>query len=127
MNEPYRIPPPKEGDDEIVTVAAHSIPIEAEMAREYLQSHGITAFVHESAAFNPALSEAMSGSRVVVRSADAARARSLLARVAKVSTTDEDDGEVGAVRCPRCELTYCFHETLMESVSARRTALHPLL
>src|SRR5262249_44353129 len=39
-----------------------------------------------------------------------ARARSLLRHVEKTQVNDEDDGEDGEVRCPRCELAYCYFE-----------------
>ncbi|MEZ4311166.1 MAG: DUF2007 domain-containing protein [Polyangiaceae bacterium] len=119
MREPYREPPPQEGDDDIVTVATRSSALEAEMAREYLKDHGIVAFSHEAASFNPILNEIAGGARVLVRAADEVRARSLLARAAKA--IPEDDEVDDEVRCPRCELTYCFHETAFQQLRREGT------
>lgn len=112
MSEPYRDRPPLEGDDDAVMVATYSAAVEAEMNREYLKDHGIVAAVHESASFNPLINMAAGGVRLVVRGRDEGRARSLLARLRRESggPGEDDDGEDGEVRCPRCESTYCFHE-----------------
>jgi hypothetical protein len=109
MVEGYRVPPLQEGDHELVTVASYSTAVEAEMARALLQDRGITAFARESASFNPLFNVAAGGAIVQVQTRDEPRARALLAHVAKTSTDDDGDSE-GDVRCPRCELSYCFHE-----------------
>lgn len=115
MSEPYRSLPPREGDADAVVVGTRRTALDAEMAREYLKSHGIVAGVQEPASFNPIMSEVLGGTRILVRGADAERARSLLARLEK-APVDEDDGDDGEVRCPRCELAYCFYEkSLMSS------------
>ncbi len=111
---PYRDPLELDEDaesGEVVTVAAYVTILEAEMSREYLLAHGVKAFSQEAASFNPLLSVAAGGARVLVRAADEGRARSLLDSVARTpSTSPEDDDEEGDVRCPRCEQAYCFHE-----------------
>lgn len=126
MSEPYRLPPHKEGDDDLVTVASRPTALDAEMARVYLADHGITAFVQDAASFNPIINEIGGGTRLVVRDADAHLARSLLRALERPSTSDDqDDGESGEIRCPRCELAYCFYETSSQT-SAGWTALHGL-
>lgn len=126
MSEPYRNLPPKEGDNEVVVVATRGTAVEAEMAREYLRSHGIEAFVQESASFNPIINYAAGGARISVRSVDAALARSLLTRLEKTSDDEnESDHDDGEVRCPRCELAYCYHERAFMSSALGASA--PLL
>lgn len=128
MSEPYRLPPHKEGDDNLVTVASRSTALEAEMARAYLGDHGITAFVQDAASFNPIINEIGGGTRLVVRDADARLARSLLRTLEKPSTSDDqDDGEAGEIRCPRCELAYCFFETSFQSGASWTVLVHPLM
>lgn len=63
----------------------------------------------------------ISGVRLQVRQGDIERAQELL----EVDPAGErDDGEeAGAVRCPRCELTYCFHERMRLEGSSAATAL----
>jgi Putative prokaryotic signal transducing protein len=128
MSQPYREPSSmEEGEDEIVTAATYSTAVEADMARELLKENGIPAFSHEAASFNPLINVAAGGARVLVRASDEARARSLLARVARTATDDEDDTTEDEVRCPRCELTYCFHESALGSPSLQTAAAGPLV
>jgi len=95
---------------DIVTVRTFLDPIAAEIARMLLQTAGIDAFVHESGAFNPVLSATI-GTDLRVRDYDLERARDILAAADERARSEpEDDDEPGAVRCPRCELTLCFHE-----------------
>ncbi|MBK8254192.1 MAG: hypothetical protein IPK82_16185 [Polyangiaceae bacterium] len=112
MSEPYREPPEtehNEGDDQGVHIATYTSLVEAEMAAEFLKSHTINANVAESARFNPLVNIAAGGVRLSVRAADEERARGLLRRMERAAT-DEQDKTDDEVRCPKCELTYCFHE-----------------
>lgn len=128
MIEAYRAPPRQEGDHVLVTVASYSTAVEAEMARALLQDRGITAFARESAGFNPLVNIAAGGAIVEVRSYDEPQARALLEHVARTSTTDDNDSDGdGEVRCPRCELTYCFHETSLRSASSGAMFVGPLI
>src|SRR2546428_6437487 len=106
MSEPYRDRPQLDGDterDDVITVATYATTIEAEMSREYLKAHGVEAFTHEAASFNPLMNVAAGGARLLVPSSDEARARWFLERAARTPTTSrEDDEEEGEVRCPRC-------------------------
>lgn len=95
-----------------VTVARYLDVTEAQLARVRLGGEGIEAFVIEGAGFNPLLSGAVGGVQLQVRERDIDRAREILAEVPEEADEDSDpyvDGE-RVVRCPRCELEYCFHE-----------------
>jgi hypothetical protein len=95
---------------DIVTVRTYLDPVEAEIAGSLLRTAGIEAFVHESGAFNPLLSATL-GTELRVSDYDLERAREILAAAAEPAPRDEVyEDEPGAVRCPRCELTLCFHE-----------------
>ena len=90
---------------ELVDVGNYHDAVPAELARARLTSNGIQAFVVDSAAFNPLLNDAVGGVRLKVYEEDEARARELLDE-----TLDEQDDDEDVVRCPRCELQYCFYE-----------------
>lgn len=110
----YREPPQRSADDDsLVVIGEYIDSIDAEMARTGLESHGIEAFVIDVMSFNPLLSGLAGGIQLKVRESDAERAASLLGHMAgpdKNDGNDDDDGEEGEVRCPRCELAYCFFE-----------------
>ena len=109
------------GTGELVTVRTYLDPTAAQLARTNLMSHGIEAHVIDAASFNPILNGATGGSRVEVREGDHARAASILRD--RPGDGELDDGEgSGVVRCPRCELAYCFHERMrLEGSSAATT------
>lgn len=123
---PYRETPfdpeAEEGGD-VVAVASYSTPVEAELSREHLAENGINAVVQEGASFNPMVSVAAGGTRLLVRSADEGRARHLLRRLAKAEPQEDD--EPGEVRCPRCEQTYCTFGTALATASTG-AAIPPL-
>ncbi|HTJ80306.1 MAG TPA: hypothetical protein VL400_01250 [Polyangiaceae bacterium] len=106
--EPPRLPPER---DELVVVRTFSDSVEAGLARSTLASEGIHAWVTESLGYNPALSSAIGGTELKVRLSDAERAQALLDRVDRTRVSiEEDDEPEGTIRCPRCELPYCFFE-----------------
>lgn len=113
--EPYRDAPFEEEGGDVVAVASYATPVEAELAREHLAEHGILARVQESASFNPLISVAAGGTRLLIRDADESRARHLLRRLAHAQPADDD--EPGEVRCPRCELTYCTFGTALATAT----------
>ena len=116
------------GTDDIVTVASYVTILEAEMSRQYLEAHGVRAFSQDAASFNPLLSVAAGGARVLVRGADEGRARWFLERVSRTPATGrEDDDEEGDVRCPRCELTYCFQEKAFSNGAQQLALDSPVL
>lgn len=131
MSDPYRDRLQLDEDTEraeVITVATYATIIEAEMSREYLKANGVKAFTHEAASFNPLINVAAGGARLLVSSSDEARARSLLERAAKTATTNrEEDDEEGEVRCPRCELTYCFHEKAFSNEAQQAALTNPVL
>lgn len=95
-----------------VTIAKYIDVTEAQLARVRLGGEDIEAFVIEGAGFNPLLSGASGGVHLQVRERDIDRARAILAEVLP-DVDDELDLAPGAervVRCPRCELEYCYHE-----------------
>ncbi len=110
----YRDKPESDpGETELVTVATFLDVVEAEMARADLDAIGVEAFVFEPTGFNPLLSQAAGGIRLAVRAADAGNATVHLAegRRAAPRALAENDGSGGdpeAVRCPRCELAFCY-------------------
>ncbi len=97
-----------------ITVAKYLDVTEAQLARVRLGGEGIEAFVIEGAGFNPLLSGAAGGVQLQVRERDLDRAQAILAEI----PGDADDevepdpppGGERVVRCPRCELEYCFFE-----------------
>lgn len=115
MPESYRDKPePDPREDELVTVANYIDVVEAEMAKADLSAIGVRAFVIEAAGYNPMLSHAAGGVRLMVRDADAGVATAHLAdrRIsdARSDFDDGSDGDPDAVRCPRCELAYVAFE-----------------
>jgi len=92
----------------LVSVGTYLDVVEAELGRAKLENSGIQAVVIEPTGFNPLLTAAAGGIQLQVPEADAGRARGILALVA--GDADEDDEPEGTVRCPRCELAYCFYE-----------------
>lgn len=98
-----------------VTIAKYLDVTEAQLAKVRLGGEGVEAFVIESASFNPVLNGAMGGVQLQVRERDIERARAILAEVLPDIEDDEDEldaapGRERVVRCPRCELEYCYHE-----------------
>ena len=105
----YRIVDTTELDaGQLVTVRTFLDPIEAQLSRARLEACNIAALVVEPTGFNPLLTAAAGGVQLRVREIDAGRAESILRTTA--SDDDDDDEPEGSVRCPRCELAYCFHE-----------------
>ena len=110
-----------------VTIARYIDVTEAQLAKVRLGGEDIEAFVIEAAGFNPLLNGATGGVQLQVRERDIDRARAILAQV--LPEVDDDlelplaPGAERVVRCPRCELEYCYHER------ARGTghALNPLV
>jgi hypothetical protein len=101
--------PPGEG--RLVTVRRYLDPLAAQMARSRLSAEDIRAYVIEAASFNPLLSGAAGGTQLQVSERDVDRAEAILAASPPGDDAAEGDGEgPGAVRCPACELAYCFHE-----------------
>jgi hypothetical protein len=110
------------GTGDLVTVRRYLDPIAAQLDRTRLSAEGIEAYVIEAASFNPLLSGAGGGTRLQVREGDLARAESLLQDHPEEQPRDDGEG-AGVVRCPRCELAYCFHERLRLEGSSAMTAL----
>ncbi|MFO0589468.1 MAG: hypothetical protein U0441_18160 [Polyangiaceae bacterium] len=129
MGEPYRETLERDDEpDDVAVVAQYSSTLEAEMAREFLGSHGIRAHASDSARFNPLVNIAAGGSRLLVAGKDESRARHLLSRMEKTpANTAEDDADERDIRCPRCELTYCFHESTMSYEDQRTALVSPFL
>jgi hypothetical protein len=108
-----------------VTIAKYLDVTEAQLAKVRLGGEGIEAFVIEGAGFNPLLAAASGGVQLQVRERDIDRARAILAEV-QPDVDDEPEPAPGGervVRCPRCELEYCYHERMQ----ATGQALGPLI
>lgn len=100
---------------DLVVVDTFSDRVSAELARAHLDAHGIRAFVVDATSFNPLLTDAAGGVRLSVAATDEEMARGLLRerqeRALRDDEKDEDDDPTAqVVRCPRCELEYCFFE-----------------
>jgi hypothetical protein len=108
-----------------VTVARYADTVQAQLARAALDAEGIRATVVEGAGFNPILNTSL-GTALEVLARDEEKARGILealARTPEVHEDEDDDGE-DVVRCPRCELEYCYFE---HGRPVRGTVIYPLL
>lgn len=110
------------GTGELVTVRRYLDPVAAELDKSRLTSEGIESYVREAASFNPALAGAAGGTRLEIRAGDLERAEALL-EPARGEEPLDDGEEAGVVRCPRCELAYCFHERMNIEASAGAVAM----
>jgi hypothetical protein len=107
-----------------VTVGAYLDLLEAELARSRLEAEDIDAIVIEPTGFNPLLTAAAGGILLQVDGSDRRRAEEILAQPApEPEVEDAEDADESAVRCPRCELTYCSHARAIPSGGFP----HPLL
>ncbi|MEO5725923.1 MAG: hypothetical protein ABI134_24320 [Byssovorax sp.] len=108
-----------------VTIARYLDVTEAQLARVRLGGEDIESFVIEGSGFNPLLTGATGGVQLQVRERDLDRAREILAETPP-EVEDDPEPAVGGervVRCPRCELEYCYHER----VRAAGQAIGPLI
>jgi hypothetical protein len=111
----YREPPEADPqEDDLVAVANYIDLVEAELAKADLSTVGVRAFVIEAAGFNPILTHAAGGIRLMVRAADVQQATiHLTDRKSSATNADLDDGSDGSpdvTRCPSCELAYVAFE-----------------
>lgn len=108
-----------------VTIAKYLDVTEAQLAKVRLGGEDIEAFVIEGAGFNPLLTGAVGGVQLQVRERDIDRARAILAETLPEVDDDPEPAPGGerVVRCPRCELEYCYHE----GARATGQALGPLI
>lgn len=100
---------------DLVVIDTFSDRVSAELARAHLDAHGVRAFVIDATSFNPLLTHAAGGVRLSVSASDEEMARGLLQERRERELCDEerdedDDPDAHVVRCPRCELEYCFFE-----------------
>jgi hypothetical protein len=94
-----------------VTIRRYLDPLEAHLARAQLEDAEIAAYVIDPPRYSPMGTGVMGEAQLQVDEQDAGRAEVELSRTERVDEhAPTDDGEgAGAVRCPRCELAYCFH------------------
>ena len=115
---------------DLVTLRTYLDPLEANAAKAALQAGGVRAHVFEPTAFNPLYTVAAGGIRLDVSRRDVEHAEIILNELAEAALRDDHEDEepvpsdprgnhpyrepglqtADEVRCPRCELTYCFHE-----------------
>ncbi len=95
---------------DMVTVGSYLDPMDVQFARLHLEEHGIRAAVVETSNFDPTLIGVSGGIRLQVAEKDELQARTLLRALANERTEIDPDADAGEVRCPRCELAYCFFE-----------------
>src|SRR5262249_5092932 len=89
----------------MVVVGKYLDLVAANLACAELEANGIAARVVEVTGFNPLLVGAAGGHELHVDPARADDARKILARASARVVDTEDEN---AVRCPRCELPYCY-------------------
>lgn len=100
-------------------VGQFSTRLDADLARLRLESEGIRhAHVIEHASFNPALTDPMGGVRIQVLAEDEERARAILEQPLveghhvgsyREGAIVPEEEPKDIIRCPQCELEYCFH------------------
>lgn len=110
------------GTGSLVTVRTYLEPMAAKLDAARLQGEGIEAHVFDEGLHNVIVPGSVSGVRLQVRGADLERAAALLDDDPASTSRDDGEGE-GVVRCPRCELAYCFHERANIEGSSAATAL----
>lgn len=111
------------GTGKLITVRRYLDPVAAQMDRTLLSANGIESHVFEAASYNPLLSGAAGGTQLQVREGDLQRVERLLEVHPGEAASNDEEEEAGGVRCPRCELAYCFHERLRLEGSSASTAL----
>src|SRR5580692_5578722 len=99
------------GTGELVTFRTYLDPVEAQLARGRLDAEGIQAHVLDEGLHNVIMPGSVSGIRLQVAEGDLQRTEEILREHPWESARDDGEGR-GVVRCPRCELAYCFHERL---------------
>lgn len=111
------------GTGKLITVRRYLDPVAAQMDRTLLSANGIESHVFEAASYNPMLSGAAGGTQLQVREGDLQRVERLLEVHPGEAASNDDEEEAAGVRCPRCELAYCFHERLRLEGSSAAAAL----
>ena len=110
------------GTGELVTLRTYLDPVEAQIARGRLGAEGIEAHVLDEGLHNVIMPGSVSGIRIWVREGNLVRAEEILREHPWESARDDGEGS-GVVRCPRCELAYCFHERMNIEGNSAATAL----
>jgi hypothetical protein len=110
--------------ERLVTVATYSEPLEAQIGRANLASHGIHAFIADEhlSTLNPHYIGAALGIRLQVLHPDLERASEIL----KSTPEDDDSGdteeedeaaaELDGPKCPRCEARYSYKEWSLDQL-----------
>ncbi len=106
----YRTPELPESAGGLVTIRRYLDPLNAQMDRAHLEGGGIRAHVIEGVSFNPLLSGVGGGVQLQVGERDVEQAEAILDAAAPADVAGDDGEAPGAVRCPRCELSYCSFE-----------------
>ncbi len=92
--------------NDLVILRRYGNTVEAHIAGGLLEAAGIHAVVIEAAGFDPTLNESLA-TVLRVHEADVAEATAVL-NASEPSDTDPQPGGDDVVRCPRCELEYCY-------------------
>lgn len=109
------------GVGELVNFRSYLDPTEAKLDAARLTSDGIENHVLGEGLHNVIVPATLDTVRIMVRESDLERARELL-EVHPGDQPRDDDEEKGTVRCPRCELAYCFHERMRVEGSSSAAA-----
>jgi hypothetical protein len=120
---PYRArPTAPSGTGELVTFRSYLDPMQAKLDAARLTGEGIETHIFDEGLHNVIVPGTVSGVRLQVRAGDLERATTLIDD--QPIERPRDDGEgAGVIRCPRCELAYCFHERMQLEGSSAATAI----
>lgn len=99
------------GTGGLVTYRTYPDPVQAQIARARLAAEGIAAHVLDEGIHNVIMPGSPTGIRLQVPEGDLPRVEEILRERPDESARDDGEGR-GVVRCPRCELAYCFHERM---------------
>jgi Putative prokaryotic signal transducing protein len=118
----YRKPEMPRGKGALVTFRNYTDPVEAQIARARLSAEGIEAHVLGEGLHNVIMPGSISGIRLQVAEGDVVRVEEILRERPGEGARDDGEGG-GVVRCPRCELAYCFHEKMRTEGNSAGTAI----
>ncbi|MFT3766613.1 MAG: hypothetical protein QM820_14030 [Minicystis sp.] len=110
------------GTGELVTFRSYLDPIKAKLDAARLTAEGLETHLFDEGLHNVIVTGVSSSVRLQVRSGDLERAAAILDDHPIEQPRDDGEG-AGVVRCPRCELAYCFHERIHLEGSSAATAL----
>lgn len=110
------------GTGELVTFRSYLDPVQAKLDAARLMAEGIETHIFGEGSHNVVVVGTAAGVRLHVREGDIPRATALLDDHPVAEPRDDGEAE-GVVRCPRCELAYCFYERMRMEGSSGAVAV----